>query len=209
MAKKRFHFAAFGFLLIFFVTTFLLRDAISVASIQFYDEIFFQFVDAHYAAAVLMFLFAAVILVNSPIPFAAVLELIGGYLFGFWLGGLINMVAMIIGSVAGYLIASYLFFDLIHRRFKKPILKIEDDVHKYGASYLIALRFIMTFPYFLINYSAGVMRMSFLKFLSATIIGVIPSALIYAYVGNTLREVGMIEDIFKPQVILMLAILVS
>ena len=175
---------------------------------QIHEDAIFNFVENNYLLTVVIFFLVSALFVNSPIPFATALELMGGYLFGFTHGAVINIIAMFLGSVFGYIIASFLFRAYIEKKLSKYIQKIQREIHRHGISYLISLRFALAVPYFFINYVAGVTRMPFFKFLISTIIGVVPSAVIYAYGGSIIREIGTLEDLFRPRIIIILIILI-
>ncbi|MBU1934825.1 VTT domain-containing protein [Patescibacteria group bacterium] len=162
----------------------------------------------YYLLTVLMFFVVSALFVNSPVPLAAALELIGGYLFGFFYGTIFNVIAMIMGSIAGYVIANSLLRDFIETHFSKSIQTIKNKISKDGLFYLMALRFAMAVPYFLINYSGGIARMKFWKFLVSSAIGVIPASIIYAYGGSVIREIGTLDELFQPKVILIIIVLV-
>ena len=206
--NKIFRFAALALLILFIIFTFLFKDILSISNFQLHEEAIFVFVENNYILTVALFFLISSLFVNSPIPFATALELIGGYLFGLVNGVVFNCIAMILGSIVRYFIASYFFRDFIERRFSKSTERLKRNIEKYGISYLVSLRFALAVPYFFINYAAGSARMPFYKFLISTTIGVIPSAFIYAYGGSAIRSIGTMEDLFKPEVILVIVILV-
>ncbi|MBN2087121.1 TVP38/TMEM64 family protein [Candidatus Peregrinibacteria bacterium] len=180
----------------------------TIDNFQLHETAIFNFVENNYIFTVIIFFLISSLFVNSPIPFATALELIGGYLFGFAHGVVFNIVAMILGSVTGYFIASYIFHDFIQIKLIKNLKSLRSRISKHGISYLISLRFSLAVPYFFINYAAGSAKMPFYKFLISTIIGVVPSAVIYAYGGSTIREIGTMDDLFRPRIILIIILLV-
>ena len=196
-------------LIAFFVVTFFLKENISISNIQLHEEVIFHFVENNFYLTVLLFLIASAFLVNSPVPFATALELIGGYLFGFANGVVFNVIGMVLGSIVGYCLGKYLFKNYITHKFSTTIHKIQRGIKKYGVYYFMTLRFAIAVPYFLINYVAGTSGIKFFKYLISTVIGVIPSAVIYAYGGSTIREIGALDDLFKPRIILILLLLVA
>lgn len=206
--NRFFRFAALAILFLFIIFTFFFKDILSINNIQLHEMVIFNFVENNFILTVILFFLISSLFVNSPIPFATAIELIGGYLFGFVNGVIFNIIAMTLGSVVGYFIASVLFRDFIEKTFKKNIKKLQKRIRKHGVSYLISLRFVLAIPYFFINYAAGSARMSFYKFFIATIIGVVPSAIIYAYGGSTIREIGTMDDLFHPKVLVIIALLV-
>ena len=68
-------------------------------------------------------------------------------------------------------------------------------------SYLLTLRLIPLFPFFVVNLVSGLTRMNVGTYVVATAIGIIPGSFVYAYAGRQLGTINSLKDIASPGVI--------
>lgn len=159
------------------------------------------FISSHYLISVLLFFISCIVFVNSPIPLAAIIKLLGGFFFGFYLGAFYNIVATIFACLIGFGVSRYAFKDIFERKYYEKLRKIENEIEKNGFYYFLTLRLVMVVPYFLINILAGISRISFKKYLMSTSLGVLPASLIYANGGNKLEEINSIQELFRSDIV--------
>ena len=159
------------------------------------------FISKNYFISVLLFFVSCIVFINSPIPFAAIIKLLGGFFFGFYLGAFYNIVATILACLIGFGISRYTFKDIFERQYYEKLKIIENEIEKNGFYYFLSLRLIMVVPYFLINILAGISRISFKKYLFSTALGVIPASLIYANGGNKLEKINSIHELFRTDIV--------
>jgi len=161
-------------------------------------------IDKNYYLSVFLFFFSCIIFVNSPIPFAAIIKLLGGYFFGFHLGAVYNILATVLACLMGFAISRYALKEIFEKIYFKKLLKIEHEIEKNGLYYFLSLRLIMVVPYFLINILAGISGISFSRYLFSTILGVIPASIIYANGGSRFEQINSISEIFKSETVISL-----
>lgn len=169
------------------------------------------FVTENYIISIILFFISTIILVNTPIPFAAIIKIIGGFLFGITFGFIINIISTLIGAILGFLVSRYLLKDYFEKKYYKRLKSIEDEIETNGFTLFLSLRIILIIPFFLINIIGGISRISLKRYSFATFIGLIPSSFIYAYSGNTLEKINSISEIISPKVFILfifLAILI-
>lgn len=145
--------------------------------------------------------------VALSIPGATVLSLIGGFLFGPFLGLLLINVGATAGALLIFLAARFLFGNSIQEKYTDKLAHFNRELAQNGTNYLLTLRLIPIFPFFLINLFAGFTRIPFLTFLWTTALGIIPGSFVYAYLGYSGTTIEPGESILSPQIILALALL--
>lgn len=160
-----------------------------------------HFVDENYAFSVFLFFLSCIIFINSPVPFAALLKLLGGFFFGPFLGAIYNIAATIVACLVGFGLSRYAFKETFEKKYYHRVKDIESKIEKNGFYYFLTLRVVMVVPYFLINISAGISRISFKDFLLSTLLGVVPSSLIYANGGNQLEKIDSVSDLLTGEVV--------
>jgi uncharacterized membrane protein YdjX (TVP38/TMEM64 family) len=142
------------------------------------------------------------------IPGAAVMTLTGGFLFGTVLGTLYNLSGATIGATLIFLIARSAFGGILQRRAGPFLKKVEADFRRDAVSYLLVLRLVPLFPFWLVNLVPALFGMSLGTYVVCSFFGMMPGALVYTSVGAGL---GMILDrgetpdlgiIFDPRILL-------
>lgn len=149
----------------------------------------------------LIFFFIYIGLVALSFPGATVLSLAGGYIFGFFKGLLIINWASTIGASIAFLIARFFFKDYLQRKFHHTFLKINQGMDREGIQYLLTLRLIPIFPFFLINILMGLTNISLMRFFVVSLIGMLPGTAVYVWAGTSLQAVNSVSDIFSAKLI--------
>lgn len=165
------------------------------------------FVDAHAVLAPLLFmvLYAAVIALS--VPGGALLTIAGGFLFGVTLATLYVVVAATVGATIVFLIARTALGDALRRRAGPAMRRMEEGFRRNALNYLLVLRLIPIFPFWLVNLVPAFLGVSLGTYVLGTFVGIIPGTFVYASVGNGLGavfEAGGTPDlgiIFEPQII--------
>ncbi|MCB0340514.1 MAG: TVP38/TMEM64 family protein [Bdellovibrionales bacterium] len=118
------------------------------------------------------------------IPGASVLTLAAGAVFGFWWGLLLVSFASTIGATLSFLVSRFIIGDWIQTRFRDRVAKINRGVEKDGKRYLLSLRLIPVFPFFVINVVMGLTKMPIRTFYWVSQLGMIPGTAVYVYAGT-------------------------
>jgi uncharacterized membrane protein YdjX (TVP38/TMEM64 family) len=116
----------------------------------------------------------------SPLAYGA------GAVFGVWRGTLYVMLASVIGASAGYYLARSAWSAVARRLLGRFHDKLRDLRH--GDVFLMTLRMqlLPIVPFGIFNYAAGIGRLSFWRFLSGTVLGILPGTVAAVYVGDRL-----------------------
>lgn len=165
------------------------------------------FTDAHYGAAAALFVVAYCIVTGLSLPGAVILTLAGGFLFGSGLGTLYVNIGATSGATIAFLAARYLLRDWVEQKFGHRLGAIQEGFAKNAFSYLLTLRLIPLFPFFLVNLVSGLTRVSLGTYMAATVLGIIPGSFVYAYAGRQLGTINSLKEIASPNVLLAFTLL--
>src|SRR5262249_5567314 len=112
-------------------------------------------VQEHPVAAVVLFFLLYVTITGLSLPVAAVVALVGGALFGPWLGTAVVSLASTLGAALAFLSSRYLLRDWVTRHFGDRLRAVNRGIERDGAWYLFSLRLAPVVPFFLINLGMG------------------------------------------------------
>ena len=121
--------------------------------------------------------------VACSLPEGALVTLAGGLLFGTAVGGTLAIIGASTGAVILFLAARYAFADLMAAKAAPFMARIRPGIERDGFLYLLALRLVPVFPFWLLNLVAAACGMRLLPFALATVLGIIPGTFVYAAVG--------------------------
>lgn len=188
-----------------------LSREISLAGFAAHRAILDDFVAHHAVASVAAYIALYAGAVALSLPGGAILTLAGGALFGVLAGTAATVVGATLGALALFLAARYAFADLFRARADNVLARIGPGLERDGFSYLLALRLIPAFPFWLVNLAPALVGMRVAPFALATLIGIVPGTAVYASLGAGLDRIlarGRQPDlglIFSPSILLPLA----
>ncbi|MDX9801685.1 MAG: TVP38/TMEM64 family protein [Spirochaetia bacterium] len=156
------------------------------------------------SAGVFIALYIAV--VSFSIPGAVVMSLLGGFFFGPLWGTLFINIGATTGALCIFLAARYILGNDIQHRYREKLASFNREIDENGRSYMLTLRLLPVFPFFLINLFAGFTAIPARTFIWTTSLGIIPGSFVFAYLGYTGANAGP-EGSFGIQVITALALL--
>jgi uncharacterized membrane protein YdjX (TVP38/TMEM64 family) len=162
---------------------------------------------AHPVASLLLYAAVYALAVALSVPVSVVLSVAGGLLFGTVLGGAAAVAGATIGAVLLFLVVRLALGPLLARRAPRLLARIGPGLERDGFSYLLALRLIPAFPFWLVNLAPALVGMRLLPYAAATALGVIPATVVFVSLGAGLGSVlaaGERPDlgvIFSPRVL--------
>ena len=166
---------------------------------------------SYYAAHRLLMVgsFIGVYIVQTALslPGAALMSLAAGAIFGAIAGTLYSVIGATIGAAAAFLVARYLLHELVQRRFGPRLEGINRELEQRGLNYLLFLRLVPIFPFFLINIAAALTRLPFRTFFIGTLVGIIPGGFVFCNAGASLASVTTPSEVLSPRVLGSFAIL--
>jgi uncharacterized membrane protein YdjX (TVP38/TMEM64 family) len=159
------------------------------------------------ALAIVAFVLLYAGLTALSVPGAMLMTLAGGFLFGPWFGAFYALVGATAGASAVFLAARAGLAGLADRAGPR-LQRLKAGFREDALSYLLVLRLVPVFPFWLINIVAGASGMRLLVYVAATFFGMIPGALVYAGIGSGVGDLiaaGKHPDpytIFRPNILL-------
>jgi uncharacterized membrane protein YdjX (TVP38/TMEM64 family) len=161
-----------------------------------------SFVAGHGALAALVFVAVYAVAVSFSLPGATILTLTGGFLFGPWLGTVLNVTGATIGATIVFLFASRLFGANVLERFGDKARLLGENIKANAWSYLLVLRLTPIFPFFLVNLVPAFVGVKLPVFVLTTLFGIIPGTAVFTLAGAGLGSVLDAGGAFKLSSIL-------
>ncbi|MDR4474981.1 MAG: TVP38/TMEM64 family protein [Nitrospira sp.] len=184
-----------------------LGQFLSLTALQNHRDTLQAFADTNYVATVGIFIAAYTIVTGLSLPGAVILTLAGGFLFGAVLGTLFVNVGATTGATLAFLTARYVVQDTVEQKFGKSLKPLQEGFAKNAFSYLLTLRLIPLFPFFVVNLVSGLTRVRVGTYIGATALGIVPGSFVYAYAGRQLGTINSLKEIASPNVILAFTLL--
>jgi uncharacterized membrane protein YdjX (TVP38/TMEM64 family) len=178
-----------------------LKQYVTLESLKAHRDDLLNYTRAHFVTAVLIFAAIYLLQTTFSLPGGALLSVTGGLLFGSILGTLIVIIPATLGATLAFLAARYLLRDWVERRFGDRLKTIQQGFAKNSFSYLLTLRLIPLFPFFLVNLVSGLTRISLGTYLAATVLGIIPGSFVFANAGRQLGSINSLSEILSPRVL--------
>lgn len=139
-----------------------------------------------------------VLIVAFSLPAAALFSLAGGMLFGRTLGTLLVLFAATCGAMFAFLGARFVLGEWVQRRFRGRVLSaVNEGVDQGGLSFILFLRFVPLFPFFLVTLAAGISRIPLRTFFLGTLVGIAPGTFVYVNAGWAFAQLDSWQDVFS------------
>ena len=139
----------------------------------------------HPVGAPALFVALYIAVAALSVPEAAVVTLAGGLLFGTILGGILTVV----GATILFAVARSALAEPLARRGGSVMRAVRDRLQRDGFLYLLSIRLIPAFPFWLVNLAAALCGMRLLPFAAATFIGIAPGTFVFASIGAGIGSV--------------------
>lgn len=143
----------------------------------------------HRVLAPALYVLAYVVVTACSLPGALVMTLTGGFLFGTWFGGLLTVFGATLGATVLFLAARTALGDMLRAKAGGALAKLEDGFRRDAFNYLLVLRLVPIFPFFVVNLAAAFLGTGLTVFVVATFFGIMPGTLVYSSVGSGLGAV--------------------
>ncbi len=195
------------FLFLFF-SKFSLQEITSYNFIKENRSYFLELKNSNLFFISTIFLIFTILWVFPFLGFGSPIALIGGFIFGKWLGTILVVLGLSIGATFLYLFGNFFLKDLIREKFLKRYQSLEIKFKKSEFFYLLIYRFIGGIPWQLSCLLPTIFNVKTINFFFATLIGIIPQIFIAVSIGSGLEKVidqnsevpGLSQIIFSPEV---------
>jgi len=157
--------------------------------------------------AALVFMAVYIITVAFSLPGATVLSIASGFLFGSGWGTVIVIISATLGATALFSMAKTALGDALRARAGAWLPRLEAGFKEHALSYLIVLRLVPIFPFFVINLVPAFLGVSLWTFVLGTFVGIIPGSFVYTTVGAGLGSVFdaggtfSLSGVLTPQIV--------
>lgn len=166
---------------------------------------------AHYrqtpAIAIAVYVGLYVLVTALSLPFATVLTLAGGAVFGLAAGTLATALAATIGATISFWLSRYLLRDWIRGRFPERLRTIDEGVRREGGTYLAALRLVPLFPFWAVNLLMGLTPIRTGIYFAVSLLTMIPGTFVYVNAGTRMGELESASGILSPAMLASFALL--
>lgn len=193
------------------VGAFTLRDYLGFDTLRENRELLLAFRDSNFVLTVVGFVALYICIVAFSLPGAAIATLTGGFLFGTWLGTVINMTGATLGAIVIFQAARMGLGERLKERMDASdglVSKLKKGIDDNQWSMLFLIRLVPAVPFFVANLIPAFVGVPLYRFAISTFIGIIPGSIVYTSVGSGLGEVfarGETPDlgiIFEPHILL-------
>jgi uncharacterized membrane protein YdjX (TVP38/TMEM64 family) len=175
------------------------QDYLSLEAIQANRDRLFAYTEGHYAAALAIAFAVYACAVAFSLPGGLLLSLTTGFLFGRWVGTVLVVLAATLGATIVFLAARYIVADAARKRLGALGEKINAGFTKNAFSYLMFLRLVPVFPFFLVNLAPALTSIPLRTYVLATFLGIIPGSFVFVNLGQTLGRIDSLQGLVSKE----------
>ena len=194
-AKKIKIFVGLSYLILISIFLFLFFSKFSLQEITSYNFIkenrayFFDIKNSNIFLLFIIFLIFTILWVFPFLGFGAPVSLIGGFIFGKWIGTIVVVLGLSIGATFLYIFGNYFLKDLIRDKFLNKFKNLESRFKESEFFYLLIYRFIGGIPWQLSCLLPTIFNVKVSNFFFASLIGIIPQVFLAVSIGSGLEKV--------------------
>ena len=199
----------------FWVIYFLNRDFFELKTLFIYLDIIQNYISNNFLFSFFIFTLSYCFLIVCNFPIASLLSLIGGFLYGTWLGGMGIIIGGTAGSLIVFLVAKLFFHDYVAKKLLHKYLFIHKYFQQNELELMFLIRLIPGIPFFAQNLILAGLGVNSLKFFLTTLVGLSPWAIIFASIGKGLEEIFIKDQdlsfslIAKPEYLIPISLIIS
>lgn len=193
------------FIILFFASD--LKQYFTLGYFKSEQQAFEAYYSANTGLTIAIYMLIYILLTALSLPGATVMSLAGGAVFGFWISTIIVSFASTIGATLAFSASRFLLKDYIQNKFGDRLTAINQGIEKEGTFYLLTLRLLPVFPFFMVNLLMGVSPIRTSIFYLVSQIGMLPATMVYINAGTQLAKITSLQGIFSPSLIFSFALL--
>jgi len=194
-----FYLTAVSLFLYFLFSKFTIQDFKSYDFIRENRSFFFELKNSNLFLLLIIFLLSTILWVFPFLGFGSPVAILGGFIFGKWIGTIVVILGLSIGATFLYIFGNYFLRDLIREKFLNKYQKLEMKFKKSEFIYLLIYRFIGGIPWQLSCLLPTIFNVKIKNFFFATLLGIIPQIFLAVSIGNGLEKI--IDQNSKPPTI--------
>ena len=167
----------------------------------------------NYLLALISYFIFCLLFFFLSLPGGIIVTLSSGFFFGFYIGFLINIISITIGSLFFIILSKYFFVNYFNNYLLKYTNKLNKIIKKSSYEYLILIRIIFGIPLIVQNLFISTLEISKFKFIVSSVIGFTPYFLFFSYFGDKISNLleiksFSIKSIFSIEILILVLILV-
>ncbi|MCP1339968.1 FAD-dependent oxidoreductase [Idiomarina sp. M1R2S28] len=135
------------------------------------------------------------------LPGATILTLGSGAIFGLGWGLLLASFASSFGAFLAFLSARFILHDWVQEKFGERLTAINRGMERDGAFYLLSLRLVPLFPFFVINLAMGLTKIKGWTFYWVSQVGMLLGTAVYVNAGTQLAQISSLGDVISADLI--------
>ncbi len=194
--------------LYFFFSKFSLDEITSYDFIKNNSAYFAEFKNSNLFLISIIFLALTILWVFPFLGFGSPVALMGGFIFGKWIGTFVVVLGLSIGATFLYIFGNYFLKQLIREKFLNKFQNLEIKFKQSEFNYLLIYRFIGGIPWQLSCLLPTLFNVKVINFFFATLIGIIPQIFLAVSIGSGLEKIidqnteipGITDIIFSPDI---------
>jgi pyruvate/2-oxoglutarate dehydrogenase complex dihydrolipoamide dehydrogenase (E3) component/uncharacterized membrane protein YdjX (TVP38/TMEM64 family) len=180
---------------------------LTLESLKAHQQDLAEYIKLNWLQAFVVYFVIYVTATALSLPGAIILTLGAGALFGLGFGLLLASFASTIGATLAFLVSRFLLRDWVKSTFSERIKAIDKGVEKDGPFYLLSLRLVPVFPFFVINLVMGVTSIKTVTYYLVSQVGMLIGTAVYVNAGTQLAEIEAVSDIASKELILSFVLL--
>ena len=175
--------------LYFFFSKFSLQELTSYDFIKENRSYFFELKNSNLFLLSIAFLALTILWVFPFLGFGSPVALIGGFIFGKWIGTCVVVLGLSVGATFLYAFGNYFLKDLIREKFLNKFNNLEIKFKNSEFTYLLIYRFIGGIPWQLSCLLPTIFNVKLINFFFATLIGIIPQIFLAVSIGSGFEKI--------------------
>ena len=175
--------------LYFFFSKFSLQELTSYDFIKENRSYFFELKNSNLFLLSITFLLLTILWVFPFLGFGSPVALIGGFIFGKWIGTFVVVLGLSVGATFLYAFGNYFLKDLIREKFLNKFKNLEVKFKNSEFGYLLIYRFIGGIPWQLSCLLPTIFNVKVINFFFATLIGIIPQIFLAVSIGSGFEKI--------------------
>jgi uncharacterized membrane protein YdjX (TVP38/TMEM64 family) len=164
-------------------------EYLTFRALQEHRVMLLDWVTAHMVLAALIYSLAYALVVAFSLPGGLLMTVVGGFLFGRYLATFLVVISATVGAVLVFLAARTILGDLLRAKISGKLHMLEAGFQRNSFSYLLVLRLVPLFPFFLVNLVPAFLGVRLRTYAAATIIGITPASFVFAQFGTGLGSI--------------------
>ena len=153
---------------------------------------------SHPAAVLAAYALLYTLIFALALPVGAAMNLVGGALFGFWIGVAVVSLAATAGATLTFLAVRHLLAGPLRQRWGTRLVEVDAGLQREGACYLFAIRLMQIFPPGLVSALFGLTKLRLWTFAWVSLLGMLAGIVVFVNAGTQLAQLSAGQAILSP-----------